>query len=358
MRTMMLRGTLLLAGLLSLAAPPALAQNLVKGTVVDGQNKPVDGATIHFEATKFVNKRDTKTDRKGTFLFQGLQSGEYTVTASKDGVGTQTKNITVSSSSALETLTFTLAPAAAATTPVTAGGLTLGTAPAKAADKETAAIQATAASAMEAYKAERYEESATKLNEVVAKLTTCADCFLYLGQSYYQLKKYDEAEAALKKSIEISPTVEAYTALTRYYNQQKKYDLAAEMSQKASDLASAPAPLAPAPAGAGAKPAAGTGATGAAAATPPPAPTANSETLYNQGVVLWNAGKYAEAKAQFEAAVKANPGNAEAQYQLGMAHLNLGELPQARTAFEGYLKAAPDGPKAAEVKTFITQLPK
>ena len=93
MRTMMLRGTLLLAGLLSLSAPPALAQNLVKGTVVDAQNKPVDGATIHFEATKFVNKRDTKTDRKGTFLFQGLQSGEYTVTASKDGVGTQTKTV-------------------------------------------------------------------------------------------------------------------------------------------------------------------------------------------------------------------------------------------------------------------------
>ena len=79
--------------------------------------------------------------------------------------------------------------------------------------------------------------------------------------------------------------------MTRYYNQQKKFDLAAEMSQKASDLAAAPAPVAPAAAGAGAKPA-GTAAAGAAAAAPPPAPTANSETLYNQGVVLWNAGKY------------------------------------------------------------------
>jgi tetratricopeptide (TPR) repeat protein len=349
MRTTTLRGILLFVGLLALFATPALAQNLVKGTVVDGQNKPVDGATVHFEATKFVNKRDTKTDKKGAFLFQGLQSGEYTVTASKDGVGTQTKTLNVSSSSALESVAFTLAAAPPASATGTAAGLTLGTAPPP---KEAAAIQAAAAAAMEAYKAERFEESVTKLSDLVLKTPTCGDCFLYLGNSYYQLKKYDEAEAALKKSIEISPSVEAYTQLTRYYNSQKKYELAAEMSQKASDLAAAPAPLTPAGTGAAAAPA------GAAGAAPPPPPTANSETLYNQGVVLWNSGKYAEAKAQFEASVKANPGNAEAQYQLGMAHLNLGELPQARTAFEGYLKAAPDGPKAAEVKTFIAQLPK
>ena len=62
--------------------------------------------------------------------------------------------------------------------------------------------------------------------------------------------------------------------------------------------------------------------------------------------------------ALFEASVKANPANADAQYQLGMANLNLGQLPAARAAFEAYLKAAPEGPKAAEVKTFLTQLPK
>jgi len=352
MRTPMLRGAFLLAGLLALSSTPALGQNLVRGTVVDAKGQPVEGATILFEGIKFVSKRDTKTDKKGTFIFQGLQSGEYNVTASKEGVGTQSRPTTISSTSALEPLKFTLAPAAPAPS-ATAGGIALG-GPASAKDKETAATEATAASAMEAFKAERYEESAAKLSEVVMKRPTCADCFLYLGTSYYQLKKYDEAEAALKKSIEISPSVEGYTLLTRYYNSQKKFDLAAEMSKKASDLAAAPTPAPVAAGAAGAKPAAG----GAAAAAPPAAPSVNSETLYNQGVVLWNSGKFAEAKTQFEASVKANPGNAEAQYQLGMANLNLGELPQARAAFEAYLKAAPDGSKAAEVKTFLTQLPK
>ena len=47
-----------------------------------------------------------------------------------------------------------------------------------------------------------------------------------------------------------------------------------------------------------------------------------------------------------------------AHYQLGMANLNLGQIPQARESFEAYLKADANGPKAAEVKTFLQQLPK
>jgi Tfp pilus assembly protein PilF len=72
---------------------------------------------------------------------------------------------------------------------------------------------------------------------------------------------------------------------------------------------------------------------------------------------MWNAGKYAEAKDQFEAAVKSDPNMAMAHYQLGMANLNLGQIPQARAAFEGYLKVDPNGPKAAEVQAFLKQLP-
>ena len=57
-------------------------------------------------------------------------------------------------------------------------------------------------------------------------------------------------------------------------------------------------------------------------------------------MILWNAGKIAEAKAQFEAAVKADPNYADANYWVGMANLNGGnmaggpevlrELPEAR----------------------------
>ena len=45
----------------------------------------------------------------------------------------------------------------------------------------------------------------------------------------------------------------------------------------------------------------------------------NADALYNEGVILWNGGKIADAKAKFQAAIAANPNHAESHYQLGMS---------------------------------------
>ena len=354
MRTITLRGLFALVFVLALSTTTSYAQSYVGGTVVDAENKPVQGAVIVFDMKGQKNKRETKTDKKGEFFFVGLTSGEYTVTASKDGL-TDSATTTISGSAKAK-LTFKLQPATTVVKKAVGTGLEAAGSGALASterpkDKnEYAELQATATAALEAVKANRHDEAITKLNEVIAKMPACSDCYMYLGVSLFETQKLPEAEAAFKKSVELQPSVEGYTMLVRYYNSQKQFDQAAEMSKKASEL-SAAAAAAPAPA-AGAQGAAGN------AATPPPPPTTTSETAYNQGVVLWNAKKYAEAKPMFEAAVKANPDNADAQYMLGMSSLNVGQIPEARTAFQNYLKAAPDGPKAAEVKTFLTQLPK
>jgi Flp pilus assembly protein TadD len=353
MRTMTLRGIFTLAFLLALSTATSYAQSHVSGTVVDAQNKPVQGAVILFDMKDRAMKRETKTDKKGEYLFIGLPTGDYTVTASKDGLtDSATTNI---SGAAKVKVNFTLQPATVVKKAVGTGLEAAGTGNLATTERpkdknEYAELQATAAAALEAFKANRHDEAATKLTDVVAKMPNCADCYLYLGVSLYETQKLPEAEAAFKKSVELQPSVEGYTALVRYYNAQKQFDLAAEMGKKAADLAAAPP--APPPAAAGA--AAG----GAATAPPPPSPSASSETAFNQGAILWNAKKYAEAKPMFEAAIKANPENAEAHYMLAMASLNVGQLNEARTAFQNYLKVAPNGPKAAEVKKFLTELPK
>src|SRR5438270_676341 len=84
----------------------------------------------------------------------------------------------------------------------------------------------------------------------------------------------------------------------------------------------------------------------------------NADAMFNQGVILWNAGKIADAKKQFEAAVAANPSHAEAHYQLGMALVNEGNLPKAADEFETYLKLAPNGPNATQAKALVAQLKK
>ena len=312
MRTHLFRGAMALAVLLTVSAVAALAQSVVRGKVVDAQGKAVADATVLFEATDANRKTQTKTDKNGEFLQVGLSSGSYKVTASKDGVGSQTLNSNVRQGPN-NPLSFSL---------TTSSNLSN-------ADKEAAvALQTAAAAAMEAMKAGRHDEAIAKFNEVIAKMPTCADCYYNIGTAYVAKQDLPNAEAAFKKMVELKPdAAEGYTGLAGVYNAQKKFDLAAEASSKASQLSGG---------------AAGGG--------------GGAEASYNQGVILFNSGKFAEAKTQFEAATKADPNMGMAHYQLGMTALNLGQIPEAVTALEAYLKVEPNGPKAAEVKAALPAL--
>ena len=310
MRTNLFRGVVAVAVLCAVSVAPALAQSVVRGKVTDAQGMPVADATVLFEAVDANRKTQTKTDKNGDFLQVGLSSGAYKVTATKDKVGTQTKNTNVRQGPN-NPLAFTLSASSGVS----------------AADKEAAAaIQASAGAAVEAMKAGRHDEAIAKFQEVIAKVPNCVDCYYNIGVSQMAKQQYTEAEASFKKSIEVKPdNADAYTALANLYNSQKKFDLASEASANAAKYA-------------------GGGGGG------------NAESSYNQGVILFNAGKFAEAKTQFESATKTDPNHAMAQYQLGMTSLNLGQIPDAVAALEAYLKADPNGPKAAEVKAALPAL--
>jgi tetratricopeptide (TPR) repeat protein len=152
----------------------------MRGKVVDGQGKPVPDAVVVFEATDANRRTQTKTDKNGDFLQVGLSSGSYKVTASKDGVGTQTLTANVRQGQN-NPLNFTISAASGVS----------------AADKEAAAaLQAAAGAAVEAMKAGRHDEAIAKFNEVLAKLPTCADCYLNIGQASVAKQDYAQAETA------------------------------------------------------------------------------------------------------------------------------------------------------------------
>jgi Tfp pilus assembly protein PilF len=315
MRTNLFRGVLALVVAIGLAAPAAAqSTGMVKGKVVDAKNEPVEGAKIVIEFAEGVNrKNETKTNKKGEFIQIGLFPGNYKVTASKEGVGAQTFEARVRIGNAAE-VNFQLSPQSGMSDED---------------KKRSAALQGALQAGEVAYKAGKSDEAIAKFNEAIAVLPTCHVCYYYIGSSQVQKQQLAEAEASFKKAIEIKADfAEAYNGLAGVYNSQKKFDEAAAASTKAAELA-------------------GTGGGGGSAST-----------IYNQGVVFWNAQKFAEAKVQFEKATQLDPTMADAWYQLGMANLNTGDMTGAVAAFEGYLKAAPDGPKAAEAKTIIGQLKK
>jgi tetratricopeptide (TPR) repeat protein len=311
MRTHLFRGVCAVAVVLAMTVS-AFAQSVVRGKVQDAKGQPVEGATIVFEADGTNRKMQTNTDKKGEFLQVGLQSGAYTVTASKDGIGTANSKANVRQGPN-NPLNFTLAPAGAA---------------AAAGDRAAAQkLQALAGEASAALRGGDNDLAIAKFNEVIGQMPTCGDCYYNIGVAQSNKKDYAAAEAAYKKAIEIKPDHgDAYTGLATLYNQQKKFDLAAEASANAAKYA-------------------GAGGGGG-----------NAEASYNQGVILFNGQKFAEAKAAFEAAVKADPNHALAQYQLGMTSLNLGQIQDAVNALEAYLKVDPNGPKAAEVKASLPAL--
>ena len=312
----------LCAAVLSLAlGSPALAQStgMIRGVVKDASGKPVEGAKVNIDSEANNRHFDTKSDKKGEFLQIGLAPGPYKVTAEKDKVASSPSSITVRIASAAP-ITLVLGGGAA-------GG---GASPEMAA--KTAALKKTFEEGVTASRAGNHDAAITAFQAAAELNPNCFDCYYNIAFSESQKKDWDKAEAAYKKAIELKADyAEAYSGLANVYNASRKFDLAAAASAKAMELSgSAPGALA----------------------------GGNADAMFNQGVILWNAGKIPEAKKQFEGAVAANPNHAESHYQLGMALVNEGNLAAAATEFETYLKLAPTGPNAATAKGILGSLKK
>jgi tetratricopeptide (TPR) repeat protein len=304
---------------LAIAAPvSAQSTGMIKGVVKDTTGQPVEGAKVTIDMVEGVSRHfETKSNKKGEFIQIGLQGGPYKVTAEKDKLTSNTAEVRVSISRPAE-----------ANLVLGAGG------PSKEAAAKNAELKKAFDEGVAASRAGNHDEAIAKFNAAAGMNANCYDCYYNIAYSESQKKDYDKAEAAYKKAIELKPDyAEAYSGLANIYNATRKFDEAAAASAKAMELSG----------GAGGAAAAGGG---------------NADAMFNQGVILWNAGKIADAKKQFEAAIAANPNHAESHYQLGMALVNEGNLAGATTEFETYLKLAPTGPNAATAKGILGSLKK
>jgi Tfp pilus assembly protein PilF len=311
----------LVLGMAVLAAPSFAQTGAVKGKVVDAKNQAVEGAKVTIAAAGGMNRKyETKTNKKGEYIQIGLSPGPYEITAEKDGLA-QTFPVQVRIDT--HEVNFTLKPGAE--------GVGASAEASKKAEAQRNAIRAAFDEGVKLNAAGKYDEAIAKFNEVAAQAPKCVECYTNVGSIALRKKDLDAAEAAFKKAIEVNPnSADAYSGLATVYNSQKKFDLAAEASTKAQQLSSAANP-----AGGG-----------------------DASSSFNQGVILWNAGKIAEAKKNFEEAVRLDPKLPDAHYWLGMALVNEGKLPEAAPHFEDYLKLAPTGQYAETAKGILTTIKK
>jgi tetratricopeptide (TPR) repeat protein len=291
-------------------AAPAFAQTgRIQGKVVDQSGKTVPDVRII--VTEIPNnggqKWEGKSDKNGNYIIGTIpKSGAYLVHAEKSGVGVDEQRATVKLGD-FTNLNFTLS-----NKPMVS----------EAEASKNQAIKKFFEDGVAAANAGNHEAAIAAFTQAAGALPTCSDCYFNIGVSQTQMKNYDAAEAAYKKAIEIKPGYpEAYNAMAAMYTAQKKMELAAAASTKAAELSAA------APGG------------------------GSAESMYSAGVGLWNANKFPEAQAAFEAALKSDANYADAHFMLAKVYLNLGKLPEAAGEFQAYLKAAPTGKNAAESQT-------
>lgn len=307
--------------MLGVLAAPASAQltAVIRGTVVDEKGQPVEGAEVKGEFLGDVNREwTTKTGKKGDFLHAGNAPGPWKLTATKDKLVGVEPRVNLSLDGAMVKITLGDAKKAAA-----AG---MSKEEIEANNKKQIAMEADFNAAKLAFDSGDYDGAIAGLNKVLVNLPTCAACYNSIGDAYTKKNDLTNAEAAYQKSITIDATKPApYAALATIYNAQKKFDEAGKMSAKANELSEA--------SGGG----------------------GDAGSVFNQGVILFNQGKMADAEVQFAKATKLDPKMADAWYQLGMSIVaQKGSVtPEAKAAWQEYLKIAPDGKYAQMVKDFI-----
>jgi superkiller protein 3 len=292
---------------------PAMAQNrIIKGKVTDDKDQPVVGASVSIQALDSRTRQyNTKTDKKGTYIYMGLPAGDYRVVVRAQGFAPEYVQPVRPNISAETEINIRLTPGPDQKLPfeMTAQELEQLKKEAEKLEKRKASsaeVQALFDAGLKLMEAQKYEEAIEEFKKALEKDPEQTNVLANMADCYSRMDKNEEALDLYKKAIAISPNEAAlHTNLGVVLSRMGKTAESQEAFKKAAALN----------------------------------PGASAQNHYNIGATLVNSGKTEEAVEAFRQAIAADPNFAEAYYQLGMCLSGKVEtMPDAIKALQKYIE--------------------
>jgi tetratricopeptide (TPR) repeat protein len=329
--------------MLGIVAPAFAQTGGIQGTATLPNGQPCVKCIVLIQRPDTGNTFKTKTNKKGDYLFIGLDMANYKITLENPsgqtiyyvqkhiGFGDPTEvdfdlpKIAAQQKQAQQT--------EAQKNPEVAKQEEQG-AQASKDEKQYAGLKTDFDEGNTLYSQQKYKEAAAAYEKALAlaKGKNLPVVLSHLADAYSKAKENDQAVATYQKALQLSPNDAAlHNNLGSVYASMGKLQDAQAEFQKAATL-----------------------------------DPANAERYYfNIGAILYNSGKMDDALTAFKKVISLDPNNAEAYYLVGQALMGKATMaangqvkaPDGTVeAFQQYLKLDPNGPNAPAAKEMIATL--
>ena len=307
------RGLLVVASLLAVAVPPAMAQataGRMSGRVLDEAGEPLTDVVILAEA-EGRRPIETVTDDSGRFSFIGFSSGEWEVTATLEGYQASAQFIRVSQQGAATTNFSMLRIRSYFERMLGQEAL---------AGLDAEALEADLEAADAAFDAQEYDAAIVGYNKLLTVLPGLTYLHMTIGNAHRAKGDYETALASYEQLAgdpERGEQVKVEIARTRL---------------AMGDLDAA----------------AGFAGTGV---------DASREDLYNLGEVDFVRGDLDAAAGWYEKAAMVDPDWEKPWFKLALVALNKGDIETAKQNFQKVVDLAPDSEDGVQAQATLSALP-
>jgi tetratricopeptide (TPR) repeat protein len=299
--------TILAISLASIGEAPAMAQDWrgvgrLSGRVTDDTGQPLDGVAVKAQRVGSNGGPEVKTNKKGEWALNGINSGQWNLDFQKDGY---------------ETSKITASVAEAGTNPPVTTKLK------KAAVDPNIALQADLKQAADLMSQQKYADARGIYQGILDKHPeAAAQLEPYIARTYYAEHQIDPAIEHLRTALAKDPNnIEVKLLLANLLAEKGNADESKQLMASVDE-----------------------------------SKITDPTTMLNIGIGLLNQKKPEEALTWFDKTVTRFPQSADGYYYRGITELQLEKPDAAKADLAKFVEMAPNAPEAATAKAILEKL--